>query len=373
MACQTPLPRRVSLRISFLVTGLITLLAGCDRSEPYVIGVVLDPDGVRAVSMAAADINAHGGIHGHDIHLRIMSNAGSTIAKTALEVAEQLAKDPVILAVVGHTSSNASLAASQVYKAEHVTQIAPTSTSPAYAGSRYSFRLVASDIHQGRYLAELLLAAADSGRTVAMAFVNDDYGRPLSGIVRKRLRERGVAMVYDAAYEENGPAAAASDVTAALLHAHPDVLLWIGRAPEFGKLQPAIGNALPGIHVIASDGFDLPRLAADPARRYEGVEYVRLVDARRADTALASFRRRYVGLGYGEPTDQAILSHDAVTLIARAIAEAGPHREAIRDWVAQVGRGTPPFAGLGGAVAFDSLGNRAPQYFLERVHAAEAP
>ncbi|HEY5440566.1 MAG TPA: ABC transporter substrate-binding protein, partial [Gemmatimonadaceae bacterium] len=105
-----------------------TLAVGCDRAGPYRIGVVLDDDGFRAASLAAEQVNADGGINGHRLELRNIGGAGSTKARVALETAERLATDPNILAVVGHTNSSASLAASQVYNMRHVAQIAPTST-----------------------------------------------------------------------------------------------------------------------------------------------------------------------------------------------------------------------------------------------------
>jgi branched-chain amino acid transport system substrate-binding protein len=361
-----PRARRSIRPLLLLMLGAVTAFAtGCDRGVPYRIGVVLDADGVRGASIAAERINASGGIHGHPLELRNIGGAGSIKARLALETAESLATDQTILAVVGHTNSSASLAASQVYNARHVVQIAPTSTTPLYGeAGPYSFRLVASDVHQGVFLADQALKRRQHSR-VAMVFVNDDYGRPLSNVVRERLLHAGSAPVFDAPYSEKD--SHPGDVAASLARAHPDVLIWIGRAYDYADMQPLFAKAVPSLEVIASDGFDGPSLLTDTLGRFDGVQYVRLVDLDRPDSTLLALRGRYLHDGLGEPSDQAILSYDAVSMLAEAIRQAGPRREAIRDWLATVGHGAPPFRGLSGSIAFASRGDRAPQYFLKRI------
>lgn len=361
--------RRSNAPHSLSILTLFAVLAsavGCDRSAPYRIGVVLDADGVRGASVAAEQVNGGGGINGHRLELRDIGGGGSTKAKLALETAESLATDESILAVVGHTNSSASLAASQVYNARHVAQIAPTSTTPLYGDAgAYSFRLVASDAYQGAFLADQALARRSHPR-VAMVFVNDDYGRPLSNIVRERLLQTGVAPVYDAPYSEKDTDPD-TDVATSLAQTRPDVLIWIGRAQQYFRIQPLLTKAIPGLQVIASDGFGGPILLADSLHRFDGVQYVRLVDIDRQDESLRRLRARYRHDRLGEPSDQAVLSYDAVSLLAEAIRHAGPHRDAIRDWLAKVGRGAPAFAGLSGPIAFAAGGDRAPQYFLRRI------
>jgi len=148
------MPKRVAPQLLF--SGFLLLFA-CRERAPLRIGVVLDPDGLRGAVMAADDLNAGGGINGRRLELRVVNGLSSTSAKDALTAAESLATDATILAVVGHTNSNASLAASQVYNERHVVQIAPTSTAPLYShAGPYSFRMVPSDLYQGEFLAKVV-------------------------------------------------------------------------------------------------------------------------------------------------------------------------------------------------------------------------
>jgi branched-chain amino acid transport system substrate-binding protein len=329
--------------------------------------VVLGGDGSRGAVLAAEDVNAHGGVNGHRLELVQLTGASSVSARVALAAAESLAMNDRVLAVVGHTNSGASLAASQIYNARHVVQIAPTSTTPLYSNAGpYSFRMVASDVHQGVYLAKEALSHGDA--RVAVLFVNDDYGRGLREVLVERLRAEGVKPVYDAPFAEddrNGKHGEFDEIITSVVRAHPQVLVWVGRSRAYRDVSAAFRRELPAMKVLASDGFGGPELSHDSAHLFDGVRYVRLVDYSQHDSALKTLRQRFIEGTYPELTDQAVLSYDAVMLLAEALRHTGAKREAIREWLARVGRGSPPFEGLTGPIGFPSGGDRAPSYFMD--------
>jgi branched-chain amino acid transport system substrate-binding protein len=352
------------------MAGLLALAClgalGCDRHSPYRIGVVLNVDGIRSARLSAEDVNFRGGIDGHPLEVVAELNGG-TDAGPALATAERLASDPTILAVVGHTNSGASLAASQIYNAHHILQIAPTSSSPLYSSAGpYSFRLVGSDEYQGRFIADQVLLRARRPRT-ALVYVNDDYGRPLHSILLDRLRAGGIVPVIVIPYVE-AESSGVVEVVAALARARPDLLVWIGRSQQYAVIEASLAKALPTLDVIASDGFgSSDDSIATPVHGRGSLKYVRLFDPNRQDTAYQRLQAQSVRGGWGEPSDQAVLAYDAVSLIAAALRRVGPHREAIRTWMAAVGRTDSAFAGLSGPIAFPRGGDRTPQYFLEPV------
>ena len=350
------------------LASLSVLAIACDRTSSYRIGVVLDADGVRGAAFAAQAINLAGGVHGHRLELVTMPGASATSASVALTTAERVASDPNVLAVVGHTNSSASLAASQVYNARHVTQIAPTTTTPLYSrAGPYSFRLVASDDHQGLFLARQVLSRSPRQRT-AVIFVNDDYGRALASVVIRELQAAGRAPAYSTPYSEHLDGFRDhAEVVGALARARPDLLIWIGRSLDFSQIARELWEALPHLSVLASDGFGGPALSQDSLQTLARVRYVRLVDYSRPDTVLVRLMAQYHNAGFGELTDQAALAYDAVSLLAQAMRERGAKRDAIREWVASVGRSSPPFPGVTGPIAFPTGGDRAPVYVLSDV------
>ena len=356
-----------TLRTRAFVLAVLACTWSCGDPAPYKIGLVLDEDGLRAATLAADAVNASGGINGRRLVLRAMGGAGSTAARIALAAAESLATDATVLAVVGHTNSSASLAASQVYNARHVVQLAPNSSTPMYSSAGpYSFRLVASDIHQGVFLADQALALAPRAR-IAVVFVNDDYGRALRKVLVERLRSAGVVPVLDVPYVEDPGQFDPDEIVSGLARAHPDLLLWVGRSTQFVLAVHALKRVLPTLTVLGSDGFGGPTVGRDSLHMLDGVRYVRMVDLQHASAELVRLREQYRREGRGEASDQAVLSYDAISLLAEAIRRAGPRRDAIREWLAQVGRAQPPYQGLSGPIAFPTGGDRQPRYVVEQI------
>lgn len=354
-----------SRRCLLLAPFALCLAGGCEPTAPYRIGIVLDRDGMHGATIAAREVNASGGISGHPLELRV-TQAGGIQAKEAIAAADSLAADPSILAVVGHTNSGATLAASQIYNARGVVQIAPTSTSPLYSqAGPFSFRLVASDHHQGPFIARHVLALSPRPR-IAILFVNDEYGRPLRTRVTEELTAAGRAPIYEAPYGAGGTVADRELLVTALVQSRADVLVWLGRWQDYFPIRHALARDLPDLIVVGSDGFSGVTTRADSLDPRAKLQYVQLVDLQRPTPALSAFRLAFAQAGFGEPGAQSVLSYDAVMLLAEAFRDAGRDRLRTRDWLSNLGR-REPFVGASGPITFTADGDREPQYFIEQV------
>src|SRR5260221_13742077 len=104
-------------RCRALLVAILSLTA-CSRGssrDAIVLGLsgpFSQPRGVsmrHAAELAVKEINARGGVRGRRLALRIMDDSGRP--DVAIRIAQQLADDPAVLAVVGHLNSSASLAA----------------------------------------------------------------------------------------------------------------------------------------------------------------------------------------------------------------------------------------------------------------------
>lgn len=349
----------------------VVALAGCANPPPYRLGIVLGTEGVAGATLALAAVNAGGGVHGRPIELRNLGQSSNSSALPALQVAESLAVDPRVLAVIGHANSSASLSASQVYNARHVVQLAPTTTSPFYSNAGpYSFRLVGSDERQARFLADAVARAA-APRRVALAYVNDDYGRALRRLLVAELARRDVAVALETSYREDEVDGAA-DLARTIAATRPTILVWLGRASYFAELAAPLRRSLPEATVLASDGFGGTFVESDTLGRFDGIRYVRLVDVKRPDRRLQAVRARFRSAGMGDLSDQAALAYDAVMLLAEAIRGAGADREDIRSWLIGLGRDRAPFPGITGPIAFTPTGDRESEYVLVTAGRASA-
>src|SRR5205085_5037634 len=106
-------------RLVFLTAALLVACSGESSRRAIVLGIAgpcSQPRGEsmqRAAELAVKEINAHGGIRGRQVALRVMDDSGR--ADVAIRIAQHLADDPAVLAVVGHLTSGTSLAAGRVY------------------------------------------------------------------------------------------------------------------------------------------------------------------------------------------------------------------------------------------------------------------
>ncbi|MEH2371699.1 ABC transporter substrate-binding protein [Nostoc sp.] len=80
---------------------------------------------LRGVAQAQDEVNKSGGINGKALEVAIANDDNDPIE--AVQLATRFGNDTSILAVVGHNSSNASLAAAPVYQKDGLVMISPTS------------------------------------------------------------------------------------------------------------------------------------------------------------------------------------------------------------------------------------------------------
>jgi branched-chain amino acid transport system substrate-binding protein len=364
MTSFVPAGRRTARRI--LVAAMALGLAGCRSHAPVRIGVVIGGEGVAGARIAASEINATGGIHGRLLDLRVMAKGGATRASVALAAAESLAGDPSVIGIVGHANSAASLSGAQIYNARHVLQIAPTSSAPLLTrAGPYTFRLVASDIHQARFLADEVLAGNPAPR-IAMFFVNDDYGHALHEEVRARFSHANVPVVFDAPYAEDTLRDVAA-IARAVANGRPDLLVWLGRAPQLRQLLPTLRLAMPALQIVASDGIDNATTERNADGALTGVRFVCFVDPSALRPPLSDLRARFRAMTGLPLTAEAALTYDAVMLMATSARAAGTERDAIRGYVASIGTQRPPYSGATGVIAFDANGDPRPSYCLGEI------
>ena len=347
------------MRRSALVGAALWLTACSRPSSPIVIGLAgpfSDAGGtsmLRGAQLAIAQTNAQGGVRGRPLKLRIADDSGSE--DQAVRVAEQLYADPALVAVVGHLSSDASRAAAEVYGSgpSPLVTISPSASSPDLSGlNPYFFRVCPSASAHGPRLARFAREVLGA-RRAGIIYTNNDYGRGLRRAFAGEFTRLGGVVV------EADPEVAATPSLEPYLsrmrRAGVEVLMLASERPgaelalrEMNKLGirwPVLGgDALAGIETAGAvaEGVHVSS-AYLPGRR----------DSRNA-TFVADYARAYQGQ---RPDHRGAGAYDAVLLLARAVEEAGPERRAIRDYLAQVGRGKAPLEGVTGTIEFDANGD----------------
>ena len=337
-----------------------SMLGACGGGDaPLVIGVAgpfSQPRGESmrlAAELARDEINRAGGVRGRPLELRFLDDSGSTDG--AVSVAVALAEDPAVVAVVGHLTSGATLAAAPVYAGvrEPVPLVTPSASSPeiTHAGD-HVFRVCPSDLAHGAQLGDF--AWRELGvRRVAVLFHNDGYGRGVRRAFADRYRALGGAVLSEDPYLPSlstfGP--------------------YLQRLKARGAEAVLVaGNRAEAERILAtmdSLGLDLPVLGADgltgvqSPRGHNAAVYVsRIYTPDAPDAANRAFVDAYrAAFGGRSPDHRGAGAYDIVHLLARGVQRVGADRSALRDYLAEVGGEEKVYDGVLGGIAFDENGD----------------
>jgi branched-chain amino acid transport system substrate-binding protein len=350
-----PLPRPSSLALAALV-----ILGTACRSDQAVLRIGLaGPFGEargrsmrRAAALAVQQINQAGGVRGRQIELVALDDSGR--ADRAVDVARQLTEDPSVVAVVGHLTSGATLAAAPVYGgATPVPVISPSASSPTLSGaSPWIFRVCPTDLRHGAALAAWARDQLHAGRA-AVFYLNDEYGRGVRDVFVAEFRERGGEIIANDPYLDDLPSFQPY-LERIRRRGGMDVLVIAGTRVGAERILRTRDSMRLDVPVMAGDGVS--GIEQSPIAEGMFISTPYLPD--RPDSVNASFVEAYrAATGGSLPDHRGAGAYDAVHLIAAAIAAAGPNRGAIRDYLASVGHDVPAYHGVTGRIAFDKHGD----------------
>lgn len=304
---------------------------------------------LRGAQLARDMVNDAGGIQGRPLELVAVSDSADP--RRAVAVADSFYADPALVAVIGHATSGATLAASTIYN-RGLPAVSPTATSPEVSkAGDWIFRMSSSDEVNSGALARFALR--ELGSRAAILYANEPYGRGLREGFGRAFVAGGGTLLEEYPYIE-GQTQNFEAYLLGIQATRPNLIfiagldasagLIIRQARTFGIVVPFLGG----------DGL-LGLTGQDPV--FEGTYVGLLYHPDAPGTAGREFLEAY-RQAYGEPPDHfAALAYDAVMLVAQAASEVGPTREAIRGYLEQVGRDRDSFSGVGGAIAFDPNGD----------------
>lgn len=300
--------------------------------------------------LALDEINGRGGVDGQPLKVRLLDDHGDD--STAIGVADSLAQDRRIVAVVGPIYSSTTVAASQVYENAKVPALATSATSPAISGlGPYIFRLASSDSANAVALARVARA---TGLKTAVLYSNENYGQGLMRYFSRALADAGDAPVAEDPYLEEMP-----DFRPYLrrLKARGAQLVFIAGIDQGARtIIPEAREVGLNARFMGGDGIEALKEERGPT--YQGTVIGVLFHPDQSPRARAfaeAFRARWKR----EPDSSAALAYDAVNLLARALGDGARTREAVRHYLEAVGRngGSPAFDGVAGSVTFDANGD----------------
>ena len=205
---------------------------------------------LRGIAQSQNEINASGGINGTPLKVLIANDDDSP--EIASQIASALANNSEILAVVGHFSSDATLAASKIYQENQLVAISPTSTSVQLSGIGSNvFRTVPSDRFAANALSRYMLTKLQKQK--AAIFFNS-----ASGYSKSLKNEFATAL-----YGDGGQIVSEFDFAKANFNAADSFKIAIDQGAEVIMLAANTATLDQALQVVQLNAKRLPLLAGD--------------------------------------------------------------------------------------------------------------
>src|SRR5262245_28324384 len=345
---------RIVIRLVPIILAVLTL-CGCTtnpkRPARVVIGIAISQATHQGVELAAQEIRASGGAGGIPVELDGLEwRTSQAEPAQIIKWANRFADTNDLVAVIGHSDSASTLSAAAVYNQRKLPQIVTIATNPAITNiGDWTYRLCLSDAVQGPALAEY--AVKDWGkRRIAVYYVNDAYGRGLSQLFEKKVRQLGGEIVSSIMHRNLLRADDKELIRLSLNQlrdAKPELVVLFQRIPaaqwtigairESGlKVDLLGGDSLGPIDFVrttpGTEGLRISQFFAPDPHQPKSIEFVR---------ALAESSG--VEADYGRA-----LAYDAVYLVRDAVMKGAYTRDGVKAYLDRLIRDRVPVSGAGG-------------------------
>jgi branched-chain amino acid transport system substrate-binding protein len=303
----------------------------------------------QGMDLAAAEVNAAGGIRGSP--LRILYRDSASSPEEAMRAATQLYDRNDVPLIVGAVLSSETLRIAPLAERRHKILLSPASSSPQITrAGKYVFRVYPSDTLEGAYMAQL--AADDLGlRSVVVLAIDNAYGKGLAEVFRKSFRGATAPTVH--LYPAHG--ADYSSAAEKVQSSGADGVYLAGYYSDMAEILKEIRRASPARIVLSTSGFGNPKTLESAGGAAEGVLYPAIVfDRDSEDPAVTRFVTAFRAKYATDPDQWAAHGYDAVLIAAEAITRSGG---AVPERIAQALLEIRDFHGASGLLSFDSEGD----------------
>jgi len=350
VGCQEPAADRERAEYAASTHPADTLIVGAPWPWEARAGLLYR----QGLELARVEINAAGGVLQRPVRVRYVDDRESV--DHGRLVAQQLADDARVVAVVGHLQSYTTLPAAAIYERAGLLLLAPSATDPALTarGYRRVFRTTPSNDAIGRHIAGT--AAARGHRRVLLCYVDSDYGRALANAFEQSAAQQGLAVVLRQSYSPDlglMPSRLRQVVEKWKDYTYDAVVL-TAEVPHAALLIQQARAAGVEAPILGSDAMAVPALLQVGGDAVEGVEVPTRFLSAPSSPPVRRFVQAFQDRFRVPPDLGSAAAYDALHLWAHAVALAGT---AQADSVASVLRHLPPWTGVTGPLAFDDAGD----------------
>ncbi len=302
---------------------------------------------LQAVRLAVDEINDSGGVLGKKIQLIEYDNCSSPI-KSRL-VARQAVKDDV-LAVVGASWSDHSLAMAPVFQKAGIPMLSPSSTNPKLTRlGEFIFRGCFTDSFQGKVIAQFAVDEFKAKTAAILVNINSSYSLGLAKNFSERFVQLGGKILTEEDYKDGERNF--TRLLARVKELKPDVLFLPGYDECGNIVKQAQDLGLESV-LLGGDGWGINQFLANGGQElkkgYYTSHWSQYLDTPQTRRFVEKYQPHYA------LDETSALGYDSVMLLADAIKRAGKlDKKAVRDALAA----TSDFHGVSGSFGFDKNGD----------------
>ena len=325
----------------FCVVALLT--APVFAADTIKIGAILSVTGpasflgapeAKTLEMLVEDINAKGGIIGKKVELVVKDSGGSP--EKTVSFAKQLIEEEKVFAIIGPSTSGETMAIKNVAE-EGKTLLISCAAAEVIVNplAKYVFKVAPKDSYAAVKIFQQMKKMKLS--RIGVLSSNTGFGKAGKEQLEKLAPEHGIQIVVNEVYDKSATdlTAEVTKLKAAGIQAivnwsiEPAQAIVIKNARQMGMTVP----------IFQSHGFANIQYAKAAGAAAEGVIFPasRLVvadelpDKNHQKPVIMAYKKAYEAK-YGEDVSTfGGHAYDALTLLARAIREAGDNREKVRS------------------------------------------
>ena len=331
---------KTALATGVALAGLSTAAMAEDFQIGFLGGMTgpiesLMPPILGGAELAISQANEQGGFYGDGSQATLVVGDTGCESTRAVDAADRLVNVDGVSAIVGAMCSGATVAAANNAAVPGgVLMVSPASTAPSITtleDNDLVFRTPPSDAFQGRVLAELL-RSKDIG-SVAVSYVNNDYGAGLSEAFEAAFTEMGGEVLANEAHED-GKADYRAEI-GSLSSTGAEMLVVLAYVDGSGGTL--IRQAIEGgdfSQFAGADGMVGSRLGELVGENADG-----MVATRPGSPELpgrAAYEQAAEEAGFDPNATFAAQSYDAAFLIALALEKNGGEKEGLNEALREV-------------------------------------
>lgn len=339
-----------------LLLGIV-MLPSSALAEDVEIGIIAPLSGPAAtygkdmmagLNLAADEINEAGGIDGRKLVLITGDDRASP--KDAATVAQSFVSNRKLLAMIGGITSTATFGAAPVAQKGKLPFVITLASHPDLTKEgNYIFRDSITQEQEGPALVNMLTTCL-APKTVAIMYLNNDWGLAMTGEFKKALANSDVKIVAEESYDpgENIDYGAKLGKIRA---ANPDVV-WFGS--QYNDLAMILKQAqrvdLSGKPFMASTAANSVGLLDVAGASANNLFLHAPFSPASPDPNVKVFVEKFEAKYKAAPGIVSAQAYEALKIVAREIGAGVTTREELQKALARM----KPFPGLGGNITFDS-------------------